>query len=298
MQLQWPLILFTFFIALSCGILFMQGLLTYKGKAKELQMTSLVASTVSLVVGGIAVFLHLQHWERVFNGFGHITSGITQELIGCVLMAIAIILFFLMMRRSEEGQAPKWAAVMAMVVPVVMIVVMAHSYNMESMPAWNTPMLEVFYLVNMLFMGALAELVLAAWKKADDAYGLCAKVALIGGLLQLAAVIVYAIVLVASSGSFANHGYYFDPTIPDVAMKDPSAVMMSVFTGDLAVPFWLGSVAIGGIVPVVLMYLARKKEESRTVLAYAGAALVCAMAGGLCWRGILYVAAISMFAIF
>jgi DMSO reductase anchor subunit len=89
MELQWPLILFTFFMCLSSGILFAQSVLALKGEGRAFQNTSLVASFVAMVVGGIAVFLHLQHWERIFNGFGHITSGITQELIGVVLLFLA-----------------------------------------------------------------------------------------------------------------------------------------------------------------------------------------------------------------
>ena len=34
----------------------------------------LVASVVLLVVGGVAVFFHLEHWERIFNGSGRPSS--------------------------------------------------------------------------------------------------------------------------------------------------------------------------------------------------------------------------------
>ena len=26
----------------------------------------------TVLVSGIAVFFHLQHWDRIFNGFGHL----------------------------------------------------------------------------------------------------------------------------------------------------------------------------------------------------------------------------------
>ena len=45
----------------------------------------------------------------MLNGFGHITSGITIELIFVIVFAIAVVLYFLMMRRSEEGVAPSGA---------------------------------------------------------------------------------------------------------------------------------------------------------------------------------------------
>ena len=48
----------------------------------------------------------------------HITSGITIELIFVIIFGIAVVLYFLMMRRSEEGVAPKWCAILAIVVSV------------------------------------------------------------------------------------------------------------------------------------------------------------------------------------
>ena len=87
MELQWPLILFTTFVAWSAGLFATQAVFALKDKGAKSQQTALTASAVLLVVGGIAVFFHLQHWERIFNGFGHITSGITQELIARTVMA-------------------------------------------------------------------------------------------------------------------------------------------------------------------------------------------------------------------
>lgn len=102
MNPEWPLILFTFFLCLSGGILGAQGLLTVLGKGKKMQNVALIAALATLVIGGICVFMHLQHWERIFNAFGALlagngygVSGITLELWGCVVEFIAIALFFL-----------------------------------------------------------------------------------------------------------------------------------------------------------------------------------------------------------
>ena len=84
METQWPLVIFTLFVCLTCGTLGGMSILALKGQGRNLQMTALITSAVSLVVGGIGAFLHLEHWERIFNGFGHLTSGITQELIAIV----------------------------------------------------------------------------------------------------------------------------------------------------------------------------------------------------------------------
>ena len=301
MELQWPLILFTFFVCLSAGILFMQALLSFMGKAKELQFTTLLTSGIMLVIGGIAVFLHLEHWERIFNGFGHITSGITQELIGVILMGITIIAFWLLERRDENNEAPKWMTIVAMIVPIGMVIVMAHSYNMASLPTWNTFLLEAFYLVNMVLLGSIALLIIAAARKCSDAYAVCELVAIIAAIAHLVVLAIYAFYLNgASAATYSDHGLYFDPTLPDVAVTVPAESMASLLTGNLALPYWLGSMICGGLVPVVCMLLARKAsaEDHSKHLAYGVVAFLGAVVGSIAWRGILYVLALSMFAIF
>ncbi|HIT50747.1 MAG TPA: dimethyl sulfoxide reductase anchor subunit, partial [Candidatus Aveggerthella excrementigallinarum] len=98
MELQWPLIIFTTLLAWSCGVFAAQGALALKGEGKEVQLPALVTSVVLLAVSGVAVFFHLQHWERIFNGFGHITSGITQELIAIVVFVVVAVVYFAMLR--------------------------------------------------------------------------------------------------------------------------------------------------------------------------------------------------------
>ncbi|MDR1713844.1 MAG: dimethyl sulfoxide reductase anchor subunit, partial [Coriobacteriales bacterium] len=85
MELQWPLIIFTLFICLGAGTFCVAGLLAGLGKGEKLQLSAVVVALAAVVIGGIASFVHLQHWDRAFNGFGHLTSGITQELIAIVV---------------------------------------------------------------------------------------------------------------------------------------------------------------------------------------------------------------------
>ena len=110
MELQWPLILFTTLTAWGCGVLGGAGALALKDAGKKSQQLLAILSCVLLAAGGIAVFFHLQHWERIFNGFGHITSGITLEFIGCIVFAVVLVLYFLMMRRAEEAWRRNGAA--------------------------------------------------------------------------------------------------------------------------------------------------------------------------------------------
>ncbi|MEA5019089.1 MAG: hypothetical protein VB027_01850 [Gordonibacter sp.] len=297
MHLEWPLILFTFFLCIAGGTLAMQGLLTGMGKGKKMQLALLIVAAAGLVVGGLSVFMHLQHWERIFNGFGHITSGITLEFIGCIVFAIVLAVYFLMMRRSEEGVPPKWCGVLAIIVGFALPIVTGDSYLMPSLPAWDTPMLIVYYVCNTILLGGLIGLVISAATGAADAKDLALKVSLAGGVLQLIAVIAYAFVIYAMGGAFCDITYYFDPTLPDVGMVDISAVTGSVFAGSQAVAFWLGTVVVGVVAPLALTWFA-KKVEGKTLVTYGGVALACVVVGSLCWRCILYAVAISIFPLY
>lgn len=306
MNAEWPLILFTFFLCLSGGILAAQGLLTLMGKGKKMQTASLVAALVTLVIGGICVFTHLQHWERIFNAFtallagnGYGVSGITLELWGCVVEGIVIVLFFLFMRRAEDGVAPKWCAVLAIIAGLALPVVTGDSYLMPSLPAWNTPLLLVYYLTNTIFMGALASMVIAAATKCDDAFDMLAKVAVVGGVLELITVIVYALVIGGSAGTYsADIAYYFDPTLPDVAMVDRAGTMGSLIAGANAPLYWLGAIIVGIVVPLVISFLAMKVKDAQKLMTYAVAALVCVIIGGIIWRVLLYWVALSIFSLY
>mgnify|MGYP002230987523 CR=1 FL=1 len=73
------------------------------------------------------MFFHLEHWERIFNGFGHLTSGITQELIAIVVLAVAAVAYLVMLRKSDDGASvPKWLALLSVALSVVLVAVMAH----------------------------------------------------------------------------------------------------------------------------------------------------------------------------
>ena len=145
MDLQWPLILFTTLVAWSAGVFGTQAVLALRGEAPKAQLSCWITAAVLLAAGGIAVFFHLEHFERIFNGFGHLTSGITQELIAIVVLAVAAIVYLVYLRR-DEGKVPAWLAVLSIALAAVLVVVMAHSYMMSARPAWDS-VLWIFYVL-------------------------------------------------------------------------------------------------------------------------------------------------------
>ena len=302
MEMDWPLILFTFFVCLASGILLGQGVMTVLGKGKSMQLASLVSSLVALAVGGISVFFHLQHWERIFNGFGHITSGITLEFIGCVVFFVVLVVYFLMMRRAEDGMAPKWCGVLAIIMGVAMPAITGDSYLMEAIPVWDTFLLPVYYVFNAVFFGGLSVLVIAALTKCDDVNDTAIWLAIGGGVATAVALIAYAVFINSLGGVYSDITYYFDPTLPDSSMIDVQEDFVgTVLAGSNAPLFWIGAVIVGVALPVVAAFMAKRAlagGKQQQVLPMAGAGLACALAGGICWRMILYMVAVSIFALY
>ena len=296
MELQWPLILFTTLVAWSAGLFGTQALMAVFGVGKKAQVPAWVASAVLLAAGGIAVFFHLEHWERIFNGFGHLTSGITQELIAIVVLAVVAVAYLVLMRKSDDGASvPKWLAWVAVALSVVLVAVMAHSYTMAARPAWDSVLWILYVLGNACVLGpATFLLVLAAGGPGDqpadraaDAGAPAGRAALAGAALNALAALAFAIFLQLSAGSFADVGLYFDPTHPTKAMADAAATVASQ-----APLLWLGAVAVGAIVPLAAAFMGRRTGNWRL---WAPAAIIAALVGAVCMRVVFYNLGLSVF---
>ena len=192
MELQWPLILFTTLLAWAAGLFAAQCVWALRGKGARAQMPALITSAVLLVVGGIAVFFHLEHWERIFNGFGHMTSGITQELIAIVVLAVVMVVYFVYLRRGgDEAKVPTWLSIVGIVVAAILVIVMGHSYMMASLPAWNS-LLQIASLLGAAcgFGPATMALICAVRDESSD---LDAKANLIGQAVNVVLVVAYGL---------------------------------------------------------------------------------------------------------
>ena len=286
MELQWPLILFTALVAWSAGLFGTQELLAAGGHAKRSQTPAWVASAALLAAGGVAVFFHLEHWERIFNGFGHLTSGITQELIAIVALAVVAVAYLVMMRRSEDGATvPKWLCWVAVAVCIVLVAVMAHSYTMAARPAWDSVLWILYVLGNACVLGPCTmALVMAAVGDEVVPVGLPA---LAGAALATLATIAFAIFLQMSAGSFAEVGFYFDPTRPTAGMADAASVVAAQ-----APLLWAGAVVLGGLAPLAAAFMGKKSGNWKV---WGAVAVACALAGAVCLRVVFYELGLSVF---
>ena len=257
---------------------------------------------VLLIVGGVAVFFHLEHWDRIFNGFGNPTSGITQELVAIVVMAVVMVLYFVYLRKPE-GTVPKWLAVCALVISVVLVIVMSHSYNMAARPAWDSPLLWLAYLGNAALLGPLTVILLGKCCKSEEETESdeisAAKVLGVSSIAGAAANAVFSLIwgvaVMASAASFTEVGLYWDPTHPNQPIANPVEAA-NILTGEASLLFWIGVIAVGCVVPLVCALVGRRKNASTAALATIG--LVCAIVGAVCLRMVFYSAGASVFMFF
>lgn len=289
MEPQWPLILFTTLVAWACGLFATTGALALGGQARRSQPHALITSIVLLAASGITVFFHLQHWERIFNGFGHITSGITQELIAIVAFVIVAVVYFVALRKSEEqGGVAKWLAILAIAISVILAAVCAHSYMMPARPAWNS-ILEVLSIIGAAcILGPATMAVIMAVR--EDELSPIGRFAIIGSAIGAACTIAYGAFLQMCGNGFNQVGFYFDPTHPTKAMADAAAAASS------QVPLiWLGAVIIGAAVPLACSFIAKKKGNATSWKVLGTVSVVAGLAGAICLRLVFYSMGMSSF---
>jgi len=286
MEIQVPLILFIAFCAASAGIFASQAALALKGEAKEAQMPSLIASFAALVIGGVAVLFHLAQPLHIFNGFGNPTSGITQELIAIVVLVVVMLVYFVMIRRND-GDVPKWCAICAIAMAIVLDFVCAHSYMMASRPAWNSILQVLSVLGASCAIGPTAVAAIAEIKKSDaPAIG---KIALVGAVIGLATTLIYVVALAMSGGALTTMGTYIDPTNPTATIFTDAA-SVSPFAGAALVPTLVAIIA--SALAVVLAWLGKKKGSWKL---YGSAAAICALVAAIALRTTFYILGMSVY---
>ena len=137
-------------------------------------------------------------------------------------------------------------------------------------------------------------MIIAGATKAEDAVKLSATVAFIGAVVCAIVSIIYAVAIAGMGSNYTEMEYYFDPTLPDVAMRQSEQITGAILTGEHAVAFWLGNIVVGCAVPAVLAALVMTgKIPAEKALVVAVVALVCAIIGTIVWRVLLYEVAVN-----
>ncbi len=233
-------------------------------------MASLVTSAVLMAVGGIAVFFHLEHWERIFNGFGNPTSGITQELVCIVVVAVLMVVAFVAIRKNAQEPSgkslPRALAICMVVAAVVTVLVTGHSYMMDARPAWNSVLGPLSLVGAACALGPLTFAVIEA--ACGHAVGRGVAWGAVGG--AVANVVLsgaYLFAMEVSGSAYTEVGYYIDPTDPTAGMVDVAA--LSPFAGESVA---MVAATVIAIIVTLVCALAAHKSGSWKVWGSVGVA--------------------------
>ena len=290
MELQWPLILFTTLLAWAAGLFAAQCVWALRGRGAKAQMPALIGSVALLAVGGIAVVFHLEHWERIFNGFGHMTSGITQELIAIVVLFVVMVVYFVYLRRSgDEAKVPTWLAVAGIVMAVVLVVVMGHSYMMASLPAWDSVLQIGSLLGAAAAFGPATMAVICAVR--DEASDLDAKANLIGQCANVVLVVAYLVAMQATAGAYTAVEFWFDPTSPtlDITPDGSTAPFAGASMGAAV------TAIIAAVAGAASAFVGKAKGDWK-LWGIVGAA--CVLVSALALRAVFYMTGVSIYPFF
>ncbi|MDR1713283.1 MAG: dimethyl sulfoxide reductase anchor subunit [Coriobacteriales bacterium] len=293
MELQWPLIIFTTFICLAAGTIATVALATLKQADSGLEFKGAIVSLAALVIGGLASVLHLQTPSRYFGQFGNISSGINQEIAAMGLLGIVVIIYLVQLQRS--GKAASAVKVLAALLAVVLVLVMSHSYMMPSIPAWDTLLLPLYYLLNAAALGLLVTKLLQLTGKPGDKAVNLGSWPLIALVVFAAGVVAYAAYIATLSG--ANYSAVLHSDISTVPPVDPASIGSRLFSGDLAGIFWGGVVVVGLAAPIVCALVGRKPAEGKSSLAVGAVTcgILLLLVGNVAFRALLYFAGSSVF---
>lgn len=279
MAIQWPLLIFSVLLGVSSGAMIFAGIGEIKGRFKNVRFILGVVAFAAVAVGGCASAFHLGHPERALHILGNMGSAFSRELFAVGAMAVVSLVYAVLAKKSFEDAA-KVFGIIGAVVGVVLPLVAGATYVMAARPVWDTFLLPVMFLGTGVGMGFLLACALVFMKGDEDDKRFALTLALAGVVAMAVAMVLYVAWI-----AMAPHA-------------DESRSIMRLVAGDLALAFWLGVVVVGIVAPIAVVVLVRKKLAANGAADSAAgmlwAAFVCAIAGNVALRVIMYLVATSV----
>ena len=173
------------------------------------------------------------------------------------------------------------------VIAVVLDFVCAHSYMMESRPAWNSVLQVLSVLGASCAVGPAVVAAIAEVKKTESA--IIGKLAFWGAVVGLATTLIYLIGLAMSGGSLTTLGTYIDPTNPTATIFTDAA-SVSPFAGAALMPTCIAIVA--SVLAVLFAWLGKSKGNWKL---YGSLAAACALIAAIALRVTFYILGMSVY---
>lgn len=174
-----PMILFTVIAQMSVGAFLALGFVQLMGRARKIPGdqvdritdSALFAVGPLLILGFFAAFFHLNDPFHAFNTLRHLgTSWLSRELLFGVLFGALGFIFALCQWNKRLGRVGRdvLAALTALSGIGLLVAMSGVYYSVETIPAWHTLAVPVFFFASAFLTGPLAVAfsLLLVWKRA------------------------------------------------------------------------------------------------------------------------------------
>ena len=157
--------IYFFVIGIAAALFFFSALGWYKEEYRPIRMSAFVLSFVLLVVGGVLLIADLSQPGRFLNilnpAYLNFHSPLAWGGLNLISFGIVSVLYFLMMRGNNEGNARKLAVLGSLLAAGLPIYTGFDLTVHQNRPVWNTPLMPILFLGLSLVSGAAVASFLA-----------------------------------------------------------------------------------------------------------------------------------------
>lgn len=261
MDIQWTLVIYPVFAALSAGMFAAVGVADWCGRGRRLRLPGTIAALLALMISGVGCALQLGHPERIFGSFGNVHSGFSRGLLAATAMAAVLVVYLINLQRHNG--ISRLLSALAVICSIVMAAMFMDSYLvLPARPLWNSVMLPLTSLSSAAGLGLLAVGVLA--RLVDEEVSVVRAV----GRLSAMALFAQAVTLAAYLAETAWAPF-----------PGPSRSILRLLSGDLASVFWLLVVFAGLVIPLLAVKGGAAGSVGRSFVGLSGA-----IAGSIAFR--------------
>ncbi|MBX9033853.1 NrfD/PsrC family molybdoenzyme membrane anchor subunit [Gordonibacter massiliensis (ex Traore et al. 2017)] len=281
-----PIIWYLFLAGLGAGAFVTAAFLAWRHPdAPNMRRVAYVIAPIAVAVGLVLLMfdaeagLHdpLRFALLLSNGVSVMTWGVVFLSVFMVVSVVALVL------NVAKRKVPAWLNIAGVVVSVCVAVYTGALLGVcRPFPLWNNALLPVLFLVSALSSGAASVLLVSVFLHAEEfnRVGVLKKFHFCLPIIEL--VLVASLLFVTSYNSDAGW-----------------MSVASLLAGSYALPFWLGLVAVGLVLPTaletwLLFFSPKEFEESRGAHYISAASDVGVVVGGFMLRFLVVSAALPI----
>lgn len=240
-----------------------------------------VAVAIGLVLLMLDAEAGLHNPLRFFYLLTNFTSVMTWGVV--FLGAFTVVAIVALALNLLKRNIPNWLDIVGVVLALCVAMYTGVLLGVcNTFPLWNNALLPILFLVSAMSTGMAIVLAVAAVGHADefDRVGVLKKFHFCLPIIEL--VLVASLLFITSSNSEAGF-----------------ASVVSLVAGQWALPFWIGLVGIGLVLPTILetwllFFSAKEFEESRVAHGISLASDVGVLVGGFLLRLLIVLAAVPV----